>query len=391
MKKIAIVTTHPIQYNAPWFRLLNEGGKVTPKVFYTWGQLELEKKYDPGFDKEVKWDIPLLEGYQYTFVENISLNPGSHHRKGIINPSLNREIQLWQPDVVLVFGWNFVSHFKCIRYFHKKIPVLFRGDSTLLRKQPFIKSFVRKLYLQWVYGFVDFVLYAGTENKKYFLEYGVKENQLLFAPHAIDNERFANTNNQYQLHANKWKKDLSIPENTLTILYAGKLEAIKNPSLIIEFANRFIGKPIHFIIAGNGPLENVLKKKAAKNLQIHFIDFQNQQIMPVVYRLADFFILCSVSETWGLGVNEAMACGRGVIVRNTCGCAIDLVKDGENGFVYHAAGLDKLYDQITKLLGNKTQWIKMGEASTKIIASYSFDNIVSSIEIFFDNKEQVQS
>ena len=391
LKKLAIITTHPIQYNAPWFRLLNKGGKVIPKVFYTWGQLAWEKKYDPGFGKEVKWDIPLLEGYQYTFVENISVNPGSHHRKGIINPSLNKEIELWQPDAVLVFGWNFVSHFKCIRFFYKKIPVLFRGDSTLLRKQPFIQSFVRKLYLKWVYGFVDFALYTGAENKKYFLEYGVKENQLLFAPHAIDNERFADTNNTYQLKANEWKNDLGIAENTLTILYAGKLEAIKNPSLIIEFANRFIGQPIHFIIAGNGPLENVLKKKATENLQIHFIDFQNQQMMPVVYRLADFFILCSVSETWGLGVNEAMACGRGVMVRNTCGCAIDLVKDGENGFVFDTAYIDRLYDQITKLLSNKEQCKEMGEASTKIIASYSFDNIVSAIENFFDNKEQIQS
>ena len=102
------------------------------------------------------------------FVKNISTQPGSHHN-GIINPSLNEEIEQWQPDAVLVFGWNFVSHFRCIRYFHNKIPVLFRGDSTLLRKQSLIKLVARQLYLKWVYSFIDYVLYVGTENKKYFL------------------------------------------------------------------------------------------------------------------------------------------------------------------------------------------------------------------------------
>ena len=92
MKKLAIITTHPIQYNAPWFKLLQEGRKVEPKVFYTWGQLETGEKYDPGFGKTVQWDIPLLEGYQYVFVNNIATDPGSHHRNGIINPSLNKEI-----------------------------------------------------------------------------------------------------------------------------------------------------------------------------------------------------------------------------------------------------------------------------------------------------------
>jgi glycosyltransferase involved in cell wall biosynthesis len=382
VKKLAIVTTHPIQYNAPWFRLLNEGGKVVPKVFYTWSQLESGNKYDPGFGKAVKWDIPLLEGYQFTFVKNVSKNPGSHHRNGIINPSLNKEIEQWEPDAVLVFGWNFISHLKCIRYFNKKIPVLFRGDSTLLRKQSFIKTFVRQCYLKWVYSFIDAALYVGLENKKYFIKCGLKEQQLVFAPHAIDNERFNDKNNLYQLQAIQWRKELGIAENSLTILYAGKLEAIKSPFLIIEFAKRFINEPVHFIIAGNGPLESDLKKMAAGNSGITFIDFQNQQKMPVVYRLADFFILSSVSETWGLGINEAMACSRGIIARNTCGCAVDLVKNGENGFVFDASDMNALYKHFMALIDKKEQWVKMGAASQKIIAAYSFKSIVTAIETF---------
>ena len=382
MKKIAIVTTHPIQYNAPWFKLLNDGGKVIPKVFYTWSQLKSGQKYDPGFNKEVEWDIPLLYGYQYTFVENISAQPGSHHKKGINNPTLITEIENWKPDVILVFGWNFISHLQCIRYFHKKIPVLFRGDSTLLRKQHFFKKLVRKWYLKWVYSFIDYAFYVGTENKKYFHKHGLKENQLIFAPHAIDNERFADNNGAYQLKADEWRMKFKIDKNTLCILYAGKLEDIKAPWIIIDFANRLKGYPFHFIIAGNGPLEVGLKNRAAGNPNIHFIDFQNQQVMPVIYRIADFFMLSSQSETWGLGINEAMACSRAILARNTCGCVTDLVHNNENGFVFDEADMSCLEDKLLKIINTQSKWEEMGKVSKSIIEDYSFKKIVSAIEDF---------
>ena len=130
-------------------------------------------------------------------------------------------------------------------------------------------------------------------------------------------------------------------------------------------------------------MEKELKQLAKANPQLHFIDFQNQAIMPVVYRLADFFILSSESETWGLGVNEAMACGRAVLVRNTCGCAIDLVQNGKNGFVFDAGEMDQLYNAINEVINDPEQWQKMGAASKEIISFYSFENIVTAIERFF--------
>ncbi len=178
MKKLAIVTSHPIQYNAPLFALLNKCGKVIPKVFYTWHQSQAGLKYDPGFKKTIQWDLPLLEGYDFTFVRNISKDPGTHHFKGLVNPSLNEEIAAWEPDAVLVFGWSFTSHLKCIRHFHNKIPVLFRGDSTLLDEAKGVKTFLRRLFLKWVYAHVNLALYVGTNNKAYFLKHGLKEHQL---------------------------------------------------------------------------------------------------------------------------------------------------------------------------------------------------------------------
>lgn len=385
IKKLAIVTTHPIQYNAPWFKLLNERGLVIPKVFYTWSQVAEGKKFDPGFDKEIEWDIPLLKGYEYCFVNNLSKNPGSNHRKGIINPTLISQIESWQPDAILIFGWNFVSHFNCIKYFHKKIPILFRGDSTLLRKQFFVKNLLRLLYLKWVYHFIDYALYVGIENKKYFQKYGLKNKQLILAPHAIDNNRFEDENGKYEAEAVEWKKLLQIDENAFVFLYAGKLEAIKDPFILLAFAQKFKGQPVHFIIAGNGPLENSLKAEAANNPQITFINFQNQQKMPALYRLANCFMLTSKSETWGLCINEAMVCGNVVVVRNTCACAADLVVNGKNGFVFDANNIDSLYQQCTELVNNTVKYKKMSIASKQLIKNYSFTHIVSAIENCLNN------
>lgn len=379
MKKLAIVTTHPIQYNAPWFQLLEAGGKIKPKVFYTWGQLEYEPKHDPGFGREVQWDIPLLEGYQYCFVKNISTQPGSHHGKGIINPTLNEEIEQWQADAVLVFGWNFISHLKCIKYFHKKIPVLFRGDSTLLRKQSFLQSFAKNIYLKWVYHFVDYALFVGTENKKYFIKHGMKESQLIFAPHAVDNHFFFDTDRAFENEASQWRLQLGIKESELVILFAGKFEPIKNLFWLVRFAERFAGMPVKFLLVGNGPLAQSLKRAAGSNASIIFLGFQNQKKMPVVYRLAQLFMLCSVSETWGLTVNEAMACERAILVSDSCGCANDLVGES-NGIVFKTARTDELFNKIWNKISDLSEWEEMGLNSGKLIQKYSFNNIVTAVE-----------
>ena len=183
MIRLAIITTHPIQYNAPLFKLLSERSKIQIKIFYTWGETALNK-FDPGFGKNIEWDIPLLNGYEYSFVKNISSNPGSHHFSGIDNPGLVKAIEAWEADAVLVYGWAFKSHLKVMRYFHKKIPVFFRGDSTLLGQKSLFKKIFRTIFLKWVYSYADKALYVGTHNKNYFLQNGLNDAQLVFVPHA---------------------------------------------------------------------------------------------------------------------------------------------------------------------------------------------------------------
>ena len=378
IKKLAIITTHPIQYNAPWFRLLAERNKIQLKVFYTWSQSETGLKYDPGFGKKIEWDILLTDGYEYEFVENIAIKPGTRTHNGIVNPQLIERISQYHPNAILVNGWNFNSHLKCLKYFHKRIPVLFRGDSTLLNDQKCIRKLARQIILTSVYKNVDYGLYVGTQNKKYFLKHGLKEDQLIFVPHAIDNQRFIKPGDECDLEVQKWKKDLGIDRNKIVFLYAGKFEDVKNPLLIIEGAKLLLDTNVHFLIVGNGPQEELLKKEAGIN--VSFLEFQNQKMMPVLYRLGNVLIMPSKSETWGLSVNEAMACAKPVLVSDKCGCAIDLVQDGINGFVFQSGNVNDLVEKIKMLTVDQNNLVKMGDASLQKIQSWSFEKIARGIE-----------
>jgi hypothetical protein len=81
--RLAIISTHPIQYYAPIFQALTRSGRVFPRVFFTWSQTAASGVVDPGFGRTISWDIPLLEGYESEFVANVSQRPGTEHFFGL--------------------------------------------------------------------------------------------------------------------------------------------------------------------------------------------------------------------------------------------------------------------------------------------------------------------
>lgn len=378
MKKLAVVTTHPIQYYAPLFRLLTERGKIACKVFYTW---EVEAtKFDVDFGRVIEWDIPLTDGYEHEFVSN----RGSMRRdfRGLKNPELIQKIEAWKADAVLVIGWNYYSHLKVLRHFKNKIPVFFRGDSTLLDETPGVKTLARRIFLRWIYSHVNTAFYVGTHSKAYFRAHGLRDNQLVYTPHAIDNERFADKTGQYAEEARKWRKELGIKETDTVLLFAGKLQTKKNPELLVKAFLTINNPALHLVLAGNGEQEKYLKQLAQGHSRIHFVPFQNQSRMPVVYKLGDVFCLTSQGpgETWGLAVNEAMACGKAVIVSDRCGCATDLVKNGNNGFIFEYNNIIDLTEKIQYFLNHRDDIGKMGQTGLDIIQNWSFLSIVTAIE-----------
>jgi glycosyltransferase involved in cell wall biosynthesis len=383
MKKLAIISTHPIQYNAPWFKRLGQRQNINLKVFYTWSQTA-ETVKDKTFGIDIKWDVPLLEGYDYEFIENTSKKPGSHHFFGIDCPELIPRVSAFKPDAILIFGWNFKSHLITMRHFKGKIPVWFRGDSTLLDEVPGWKTRLRRIVLKKVYSYINKAFYVGKANKAYFYKHGLSENQLVYAPHAVNNEHFYNTDQQnFEMKTKAWKNELSIPENQITVVFAGKFEPKKQPTLLLEAimeANKIREKPLFLVMVGTGQLESELKSKASGQENILFLPFQNQSKMPQVYRLADVFCLPSKGpgETWGLAVNESMACSRPAIVSDKVGCAEDMIVEGENGYIFDHANRDALTKILVQLDHEKLK--SMGKNALEHSRNFSLSKIASAIE-----------
>ncbi len=357
----------------PLFQLLAKNCEL--KIFYTWGADGAKAKYDPDFKQLINWDLPLLEGYEYEFLLNTAKDPGSHHFNGIINPTLKEQITDFNPKAILIYGWAYHSHLQTIRYFKGKIPLWFRGDSTILNLKKGLKQIMRSIYLSWVYKHIDIAFYVGIANKAYFKKFGLTDNQLIFAPHAVDNNRFAEDR---EIEALAFRRQLQLTDDQILILFAGKLEANKNPEILLKAFLELNLVGVHLLFVGNGELEEKLKaKKILQQSQytntnnVHFINFQNQTSMPVVYQACNVFCLPSQSETWGLAVNEAMACAKAILVSDKVGCAEDLVKNGKNGYIFESNNIESLKSKLRLLLGSNEDIIEMGKSSATIINSWT--------------------
>lgn len=379
MSRLAIVTTHPIQYYAPVFQKLAQANPDT-MVFYTWGKDSIIK-FDPDFGKEIEWDIPLLEGYRYTFLTNTSKRPGTSSFRGIVNPEGVSTIEKFRPDAILVYGWSWQSHLQIIRHFSGKTPVWFRGDSNCLDHIMWHKEIARTLLLRWIYRHIDLAFYVGKENHRYYRRYGLKEKQLRFAPHAVDNERYSvNTS----ADAKRVRVNLQIPEDGNLILFAGKFEPKKDPLTLLRAFERMKADNAYLLFVGNGLLEEELKAMVERSSKKEFIrlqDFQNQSAMPAFYKAAQLFCLPSAGpgETWGLSVNEAMAAGKPVVVSDKVGCAQDLVKANVNGAIFQHGNEADLATKLESIFTAKEWLDRFGQASKQLIENWSFDRQVSSI------------
>jgi glycosyltransferase involved in cell wall biosynthesis len=399
--KLAIISTHPIQYYAPLFQALAGEKDLNLKVFYTWGTAVLEDKFDPDFGKVIQWDIPLLEGYDYHFTKNTAKIPGSASFNGIFTPDLIEEVSNFSPDAILVYGYAYQGHLKLMRHFKGKKPIWFRGDSTLLDEDFGWRKYVKRIYLYWVYQHIDQALYVGKNNKAYFERFGVKKTQLHFVPHSIDNGRFGIDRKK---EADELRKTLGIKANEILVLFAGKLEEKKNPLLLLNTLKRIGRDDVHLLFVGNGELEGELKVESLKwkvesgkfnaessklkvQNNIHFMDFQNQSMMPMIYQSCDLFCLPSKGpgETWGLAVNEAMASGKAVIVSDKVGCAVDLIEDFQNGYTFKSEDEEDLFKKLNCLL-DKGTLIEMGKKSFEKIKDWSLQKQVENIRSLWEQR-----
>jgi len=375
--RLAIIVSHPIQYYAPLHLRLARRSDLSVKVFFTWhaGEKAIE---DHGFRKQIAWDIPLTEGYDWELVPNTAAAPGTHHFFGLRNPSLIERVQAWAPDAVHITGWAWYSHLQALRAFAKAgIPTLFRGDSHVLDPaQRGARSLLKRAVLRHIFRWPALFLTVGTANRAYYEKFGVEADRMFPCPHSIDVPRFAEPHDDLDRAAAEWRERIGIASGQIVLLFAGKFERKKRPVELMRAVQAIPDSSVVLVMVGNGELESEVRAIAESDpTRFRVLPFQNQSQMPSVYRLGDVFVLPSLyGETWGLAVNEAMACGRPVVISDRVGCAQDVV-DESCGRVFKADDPHALTSALIELTTDPIRLQKMKKAAAE--RAWKFDIAVT--------------
>lgn len=384
MKNIIFINSHPIQYFAPLYKYLNAKGLKTSAWYCS--DYSIKGGYDREFGLKVKWDIPLLEGYEFKFFKNLSKRDKSYGGFfSLVN--LGMIVQLFkQPkSIIIVHGWNYFSHFFIL------ILGKFAGHTICLRtetplihenKKTGFKQKLKKSLLKYViFPRVDYYLYIGTQNRLFFESMGIKDDSLVFCPYSIDNERFDKSYKMQHSKVKELRKIIGIPESDKVVLYSGKYIDKKRPMDLLKAFEMLDKKDCWLVMIGEGELrrdlEAYIKEKNIENVIL--TGFINQTKIAEYYALGDVFVMCStVGETWGLSVNEAMNFNLPLILSDLTGSSHDLISKGVNGYSFETGNVKELTARLNNVLyEDGLTWSK---PSREIIKDYSYQTILENLQ-----------
>lgn len=370
MKPLAIVASHPIQYQGPLYRYLAMEG--IPLHVYFLDDLGLRERYDPGFGMALAWDVDLTDGYPHTFLPNRGVtNPESFF--GLFNPAVAKVLSRERYSAVLVHGWRSASMFLALAVANANaIPVLYRSDTSGIpdRKARLTAPLFRKL--------ISACLSVGALNRRFYSMLGFPEDRLFTAPHAVDNARFQAVADS--LTRAEARDSLCLPRDALIVLFAGKLVPWKQPDLLLKAFAEARHADACLVFVGDGVMKAELEAAAQSMTgRVRFLGFLNQQDIALAYRAADLLVLPSQHEPWGLVVNEAMNFAVPAVVSDKVGCQPDLVTPGVTGDVFDHASAGSLASVLSRLLSAPDLLGSMGVAARNRISGWGYPECATAI------------
>ena len=354
--KLAVFSPYPIQYYIPWFKGLAQQEEIDLKVYY--GFIPNEEQQGYGFNASFKWDVPMLDGYRWEVVPNARKNPGFNSFFASSTPEMGKVFTKDKPDAVVLIGWSFLPLVQALMACRKlRIPTIVRGDSNNLKKRNFL---VRLIHRNLIHKY-DAFLAVGKLNRQFYLDYGIPEEKIFQARHFVNNGFFENRLNELKDTRSAIRNKWNIPENAICFLFSGKLQEKKR---IFDLLKAFEiahdrNSSVHLLIAGDGEhMQSAKDFVAQKKFPVTFAGFLNQTEIVKAYAAADCLVLPSdYGETWGLVVNEAMACGLPAIVSDRVGCGPDLVLDGVTGYIFPFGDINTLADKLLGCASDKAKLI----------------------------------
>jgi glycosyltransferase involved in cell wall biosynthesis len=370
--KVLLVSSHPVQYAVPLYRLYSRDPRLDVTVAYCSLQ-GAEPGVDPEFGVEVAWDIPLLEGYRWVHPPNRSPWPGLQGFFGLVNVGLAGIVWRERPDVVVCSGWRAASFW--IAALAAKLSgakLVFTTDAHTLtpRDGARWKVHFKRFFLPVIFRLADAAFCGSTRTLRLLGELGVPERKLFLTRDVVDNDFFSRgaAAADRGLVRARW----GVVEDAFVALFVGKLAPWKRPRDFLEAVARV--PQVFAVLAGEGPLRDELEARASQadlRGRVRFLGFVNQRGLPETYAASDVLVLPSQYEPFGLVVNEAFSCGVPAIVSQACGAAGDLVKHGETGWVFPVGDVDALGTYLREAASDRQRLRAMGDAARKRMETWS--------------------
>lgn len=350
--KILILTTIRAPYRVQLFNLLGQRCDLT---------VCFEKEFEHGrekqwFDKDVSnfVDIQLRRSF------------------GNIKWDIHKIIKTTRPDLAIAYEYSTVTSL-CFMMLcrNNHIPYLINCDGGFI-KNDLLKSAVKKYFMKKASGFLAGGIYA----KKYMEYYDADSSKVLI-------------HNFSSLHRNdilneiislddkrEYRRDLGIDEKYEHVVVAvGQFIYRKGFDILINACKGISRNTGIFIIGGVVTEEYLLLCKKLSLNNIHFIEFQDEFRLKKYYQASDLVVLPTREDIWGLVINEAMACGAPVITTNKCIAGLELIVNGENGFIVDAEAPDQLAKYINVILNDSHLREKMAKNNLVKIMDYTIESM----------------
>ncbi len=357
-----------------WQALAREGS-VPFEVWYL-TRHGVEPSPDAEFKKSFKWDLNLLEGYPYEFLQT-NPNPKVHRFwKVRLGEDLKKRFKEKKVKALWIQGWQVFAYWQAVWQAHEAgVEIWLRGESNDLAHVPFWKQWPKKFLLGEFFRRIDRFLYIGKANRRFYEQYGIPQEKLFPAPYAVDNDRFRRQAEALLSERTAIRREWKISEEAFCLLFAGKFIPKKRPFDLIRAVSNGRFQPsfrsIHLLFAGDGELGKKLREACnvvfdTERLTLpspqrgegwgegdprppcaSFVGFLNQTEISRAYVAADCLVLPSDNrETWGLVVNEAMASGLPCIVSDACGCSEDLIVSMKQSLCFSVGNIEELSKAI---------------------------------------------
>ncbi len=375
MTRLAYLVSHPIQYQAPLLRRIAQEPDIDLHVLFM-SDFSVRAYKDEGFGVEVKWDVPLVEGYSHEFLPQ----EGAPARDAaeIRNKGLSRVLRKGRFDVLWSHGYATKTNLQALFLART------RGLPTLVRSENQRTGIVRGRFagakeraVREVLKLPTAFLTVGSLNADYYREMGVSEERMFSMPYAIDNDRFRQQALEASTTRDAFRAELRLERGRPVILFASKFLKRKRAIDLLRAYQAFVAKGSgpkpYLLFVGDGEMRPELEAAVNDRESVRLMGFKNQTELPSLFDLCDAFVLPSDAEQWGLVVNEVMCASKAVIVTEEVGSHKDLVVPGRNGHVYPVGDVEALTAALADVLSSPERSAAMGAESWEIVRRWDFE------------------